>query len=113
MPGESHGERSPAGYSPQGCKELDTTEMTELSGTQYMGDEVIVYQMPILLLVHKPTEDRGTQLLYNPAWRGQRPGRGHRLGCLELSWPGCGRDKTPQSGPLHAGICSTEAQVQG
>ena len=47
--------------------------------------EVIVYQMPILLLVHKPTEDRGTQLLYNPAWRGQRPGRGHRLGCLELS----------------------------
>ena len=25
LPRESHGQRSPAGYSPQGCKELDTT----------------------------------------------------------------------------------------
>ena len=28
LPGESPGERSLAGYSPQGCKELDTTEAT-------------------------------------------------------------------------------------
>ena len=27
-PGESHGQRSLAGYSPSGCKELDTTEAT-------------------------------------------------------------------------------------
>ena len=26
--GESHGQRSLAGYSPQGCKELDTNEVT-------------------------------------------------------------------------------------
>ena len=26
LPGESHGQRSLAGYSPRGCKELDTTE---------------------------------------------------------------------------------------
>ena len=26
LPGESHGRRSLVGYSPQGCKELDTTE---------------------------------------------------------------------------------------
>ena len=26
--GESHGQRGPAGYSPRGCKELDTTEVT-------------------------------------------------------------------------------------
>ena len=26
LPGESHGQRSLEGYSPQGCKELDTTE---------------------------------------------------------------------------------------
>ena len=25
LPGESHGQRSRAGYSPQGCKESDTT----------------------------------------------------------------------------------------
>ena len=28
LPGESHGQRSLVGYSPQGCKELDTTEHT-------------------------------------------------------------------------------------
>ena len=28
LPGESHGQRSLAGYSPQGCKESDTAEMT-------------------------------------------------------------------------------------
>jgi len=27
-PGESHGQRSLAGYNPYGCKELDTTEVT-------------------------------------------------------------------------------------
>ena len=26
LPGESHGQRSPVGYSPRGCKELDTTQ---------------------------------------------------------------------------------------
>jgi len=28
LPGESHGQRSPAGFSPEGCKELDMTETT-------------------------------------------------------------------------------------
>ena len=28
LPGESHGQRSLAGYSPQGRKELDTTKVT-------------------------------------------------------------------------------------
>ena len=28
LPGKSHGQRSLAGYSPWGCKELDTTEVT-------------------------------------------------------------------------------------
>ena len=28
LPGESHGPRSLVGYSPQGCIELDMTEMT-------------------------------------------------------------------------------------
>jgi len=28
LPGESHGQRSLVGYSPCGCKELDTTEHT-------------------------------------------------------------------------------------
>ena len=28
LPGEPHGQRSLAGYNPEGCKELDTTEVT-------------------------------------------------------------------------------------
>ena len=37
LPGESHGERSLAGYSPYGCKELDMTELTlSLSITREM-----------------------------------------------------------------------------
>ena len=31
LPGESHGQRSLVGYSPQGHKELDTTEQPTLS----------------------------------------------------------------------------------
>ena len=31
LPGEFHGQRSLAGYSPRGCRELDTTEQLSLS----------------------------------------------------------------------------------
>ena len=33
LPGESHGQRSVAGYSPQSCKELDMTEATQHART--------------------------------------------------------------------------------
>ena len=33
LPGESHGQRSLAGYSPRGCKESDTAEATESTHT--------------------------------------------------------------------------------
>ena len=31
LPGEVHGQRSLVGFSPQGCKELDMTEVTDTS----------------------------------------------------------------------------------
>ena len=34
LPGPSHGQRSLEGYSPQGCKESDKTEVTEHASTQ-------------------------------------------------------------------------------
>ena len=34
LPGKFHGQRSLAGYSPQGCKELDMTE--QLSSAQHI-----------------------------------------------------------------------------
>ena len=37
LPGESHGQRNLVGYSPQGHKELDTTEANQLAG-MHMGD---------------------------------------------------------------------------
>ena len=38
LPGGSHGQRSLMGYSPQGCKELDMTEMTEHTHTYTKKD---------------------------------------------------------------------------
>ena len=39
VPGESHGQRSLAGYSPWGCEELDTTEQLNLA--QYHVGEAV------------------------------------------------------------------------
>ena len=43
LPEESHGQRSLAGYSPQGCKELDTTEGTWHVCTQQLKTTDIYY----------------------------------------------------------------------
>ena len=40
LPGESHGQRSLAGYSPWGCKESDTTEQID-NKKQFLGYEVL------------------------------------------------------------------------
>ena len=37
LPGEAHGQRSRAGYSPQHCKELDMTEATSYAHIQDNG----------------------------------------------------------------------------
>ena len=37
LPGESHGQRSLTGYSPWGCKELDTTAVTQHARTLLVG----------------------------------------------------------------------------
>ena len=45
LPGESHEQRSLAGYSPWGCKELDITEMTEHA-------HIMIYNLCALLILH-------------------------------------------------------------
>ena len=42
LPGESHGQRSLAGYSPQGHKEPDTAEVTEHTHTHDIGTVIIL-----------------------------------------------------------------------
>ena len=53
LPGESHGQRSLVGYSPWGCKELDTTKMTEH-------------------LCYPPFRSYGFQLMCNALWYSSR-----------------------------------------
>ena len=43
LPGESHGQRSLAGYSPEGCKESDTTEVTYYSFIQRVKGTMPLY----------------------------------------------------------------------
>ena len=58
LPGESQGQRSLAGYSPWGHKELDTTEATLLSTTHSTEGE------KVLLLFHRAS--LGAQAVKNP-----------------------------------------------
>ena len=47
-PGESHGQRSPVGYSPQGCKESDMTEVTQQEGWHERHENSISVALKIL-----------------------------------------------------------------
>ena len=50
LPGESHGQRSLAGYGPQCPEELDITEVTEHAGTgfqcQNLSQRILLFQKP-------------------------------------------------------------------
>ena len=49
LPGESHGQRSLVGYSPWGCKELDTTEQLTFSlklGPKVLGRIISDFWIP-------------------------------------------------------------------
>jgi len=43
LPGKSHGQRSLVGYSPWGCKELDTTERFHFTSLHTHNDSIFVY----------------------------------------------------------------------
>ena len=52
LPGESHGQRSLVGYSPQGPKETDTTEVTQDAHT---ASKQFKYMMTSVETVYKNT----------------------------------------------------------
>ena len=58
LPGEFHGQRSLAGYSPWGCKELDITEqlththIIEVTGIQYSDSQFLKVMFHLQLLQH-------------------------------------------------------------
>ena len=39
LPGEFHGQESLVCYSPQGCKELDTTQVTQHDDQKYLNNQ--------------------------------------------------------------------------
>ena len=47
LPGESHGQRSLAGYSPRGLRESDTTEVTERTHTGYLPPECLLGEVSV------------------------------------------------------------------
>ena len=49
LPGESHGQRSLAGYSPWGCKESDTTERLTLASTSFKSIHSMSFRLEVLL----------------------------------------------------------------
>ena len=47
LPGESHGQKSLAGYSPGNCKELDTTEQLALAGAQTVNNLLTMWETQV------------------------------------------------------------------
>ena len=82
LPRESHGQRSLAGYSPWGCTESDTTEMTKQQ-----------QQLVVVLLLGFPGDSDGKESTCNAGdpglipWSGRSPGEGNgnplQYYCLE------------------------------
>ena len=67
LPGESHGQRSLAGYSPQGCKELDTTEkLIHTHRCVYILINIYIYEFWETREWHC-SQNAGTVLPYSPS----------------------------------------------
>ena len=71
LPGEFHGQRSLAGYSPWGCKELDLTERLTHTHVQYLGTVAHLYFQR-----NGPRADRGPQV-----WCESCQLKGFTVGC--------------------------------
>ena len=57
LPGESHGQRSLAGYNPWGCKESDTTEWLRIAGEGAGVPHKLMQQCPRHCVVVRTQED--------------------------------------------------------
>ena len=67
LPGESRGQRSLAGYSPWGCKESDTTEVTEQEHTH---GKRIPLELADLFWVMRPVQSQSLRTILRPCSHG-------------------------------------------
>ena len=84
LSGESHGQRSLAGYSPLGRKELETTEVTELAAYTLLLSGA---SQVALVVKNLPAGAGDTRVMYSIPGLGRFPGEGHgnsfQYACLE------------------------------
>ena len=80
LPGESHGQRSLVGYSPWGCRELDTTEVSEHAHTSYYKAEALILagilRTATRRLVHPPLSLSPSSILLKCTHISPPPARG-------------------------------------
>ena len=90
LPGESHGQRSLAGYSPWGCKESDTTERLTRTQKARAGRGSPLWGGPRRMRAEKPSGRRRDQdrMLTHDRQGAQRWGRQARI--PPLGETGCG-----------------------
>ena len=65
LPGESHGQRSLAGYSPWGCKELDTTEQLITHAHDIKWED----NLTVKIAVSKEMATHSSTLAWRIPWR--------------------------------------------
>ena len=84
LPGKPHGQRSLLGYSPWGCRELDTTELDEHTKKKATNDlnscysEIITWFTTFPAACHQTRRETGTTLFLGSA------GQGLGLRCVSL-----------------------------
>ena len=85
LSGESHGQRSQVGYSPQGRKESDTTERVHFTSLQWFSKLLNILRRHVLFFVFgHATQFAGSYFLD----RGLNPGLWHWKGALTIELPG-------------------------
>ena len=88
MPGESHGQRSLAGYSPQDCKEPNTTEKLTLSLLTTFKFSYILIRVSLVVQMVKNLPAMQETRIQSLGWE-DSPGEGNgyplQYSCLENS----------------------------
>ena len=118
LPGESHGQRSLAGYSPWGHKESDTTEATEHACTHEDTNGDLLY-VPCASCVnrapHKDQDNRGVGFFEHGShsFPGSQPSCSRRQASQEVgkSWAG-GRAWSAGNQPHPPGHTSPHSQLR-
>ena len=117
LPGESHGQRSLAGYSPRGRKESDTTEHTQVLAAAHgslVAVRVLSFSAACGILVPQPRIEPTYPALQGGLLTTGSPGKsrkGNFWWKKEYRWKGSSWNNIPDLVSLHLSGLSTPASV--